>query len=146
MKKYIGTKIIEAEPMNLGDYNKFRGWTIPADEDPKLPGSRVVYEDGYVSWSPAEAFKAYRPCDAMTFGLAIEAMKARHRVARAGWNGKGMWLCYVAQGHFDVGVGTVGAGCEGLYPWIGMRTADQKFVPWLASQTDMLSEDWMICD
>lgn len=31
-----------------------------------------------------------------------------------------------------------------LLPWIGMKTADNKFVPWLASQTDVLAEDWMI--
>ena len=41
MKRYIGTKIIEAEPLTLGDYNLYRGWQIPADEDPtrkRIPG------------------------------------------------------------------------------------------------------------
>jgi hypothetical protein len=60
MKKYLGVKLIEAEPMNLGDYNKFRGWTIPENEDPLKEGYRVVYPDGYVSWSPKDIFeKAY---------------------------------------------------------------------------------------
>ncbi|MBI9090151.1 MAG: hypothetical protein JEZ12_13125 [Desulfobacterium sp.] len=57
MKKYIGVKIVEAEPMTLGDYNKSRGWTIPDDEDPNREGFRVVYKDGYVSWCPKEMFK-----------------------------------------------------------------------------------------
>jgi len=61
MKKYIGTKVIEAEPMNLGEYNKYRGWEIPKDEDPERDGYRVVYPDDYVSWSPKEIFEeAYK--------------------------------------------------------------------------------------
>ena len=81
------------------------------------------------------------------FGLAIEALKKGLKVARAGWNGKGMWLVIVAYSnaldkethphYHHHGVADV----EGL-PWIGMKTADNKFVPWLASQTDVLAEDW----
>ncbi len=56
MKTYIGTKVIEAEPMTRGEYNQFRGWTIPADENPNDEGYRVIYPDGYVSWSPKEVF------------------------------------------------------------------------------------------
>lgn len=58
MKTYIGIKIIEAEPMNLGDYNKFRGWAIPKNEDPSREGYLVKYPpDGYISWSPKEVFE-----------------------------------------------------------------------------------------
>ena len=57
MKTYIGTKIIQAEPMTRGEYNLYRGWQIPEDEDPKDEGYRVVYPDGYVSWSPKEVFE-----------------------------------------------------------------------------------------
>lgn len=61
MRSYIGAKIINAEPCNLGDYNKRRGWTIPADEDPSREGYVVQYP-GYLSWSPKEVFEeAYRP-------------------------------------------------------------------------------------
>lgn len=56
MKTYIGIKKIEAEPMNRGDYNKYRGWTIPADENPADDGYLVKYPDGYESWSPKSAF------------------------------------------------------------------------------------------
>lgn len=58
MKNYIGVKSLEAKPMNLGDYNTYRGWPIPADEDPQRPGYLVRYADGYESWSPKEAFEA----------------------------------------------------------------------------------------
>lgn len=65
MKAYIGAKIIKAEPMSLGEYNKFRGWDIPKNEDPNRQGYHVVYPnpDGeYHSWSPKEVFEeAYRP-------------------------------------------------------------------------------------
>ena len=61
MKTYIGTKVIDAEPMTRGEYNKYRGWQIPADENPDDEGYRVVYPDGYVSWSPKSVFEeAYR--------------------------------------------------------------------------------------
>lgn len=60
----MGFKLIEAEVMNLGDYNTFRGWTIPADEDPSKEGYKVVYPDNYISWSPKEIFeKSYLEVD-----------------------------------------------------------------------------------
>lgn len=86
----------------------------------------------------------------LNFGHAIESLKDGKRVARQGWNGKGMWLGLVTVGSYDVGCGTVGQEPTGprigLLPWIGMKTADGCFVPWLASQTDVLAEDWTIVD
>ena len=49
MKKYIGTKLIEAEPMTRGEYNTYRGWQIPADEKPEDGGYLLKYPDGNVS-------------------------------------------------------------------------------------------------
>ena len=64
MKKYVGTKVIEAKPMTRGDYNNYRGWKIPADENPEDKGYLVKYPDGYESWSPAGVFEAaYREYD-----------------------------------------------------------------------------------
>lgn len=57
MEKFIGIKKIEAEPMTRGDYNDFRGWNIPADENPADEGYKVKYSDNYVSWSPKKAFE-----------------------------------------------------------------------------------------
>lgn len=64
MKSYIGTKLIKAKEMTLGEYNKYRGWQIPADEDPKKEGYLVQYSDDYCSWSPKDVFeKAYLRVD-----------------------------------------------------------------------------------
>lgn len=58
MERYIGTKVIMAEPMTRGAYNKHRGWTIPANENPEDEGYLVQYEDQYISWSPKDTFEA----------------------------------------------------------------------------------------
>lgn len=152
MKQYIGVKLINAIDMTRAAYNILRGWELPADENGDDAGYLVEYLDGgkanhkdfegYISWSPKEVFEnAYGPTDGMTFGLALEALKRGHKVARNGWNGKGMWLMHIPASHWETTRGI--ELCEGL-PWIGMKTADDKFVPWLASQTDMLSSDWSI--
>lgn len=71
MKTYTGTKTLLAKPMTKGEYNRFRGWQQPADEDPAEQGYLVEYVDGgkpnveghagYVSWSPADVFeRTYR--------------------------------------------------------------------------------------
>ena len=148
MKKYIGTKMIEAKEMNRGDYNVYRGWTIPEGEDPEDEGYLVKYSDGYESWSPKKRFEeAYRDCKGITFGIAVELLKKGFKVAREGWNGKGMFLLYVPSEKWGI-IDKIGLGIPkgNLLPWIGMKTADNKFVPWLASQTDILAEDWIIVE
>lgn len=167
MKRYIGTKLINAKQMTRQAYNDFRGWTLPADENGADEGYLVEYVDGgkgntdhyagYVSWSPADVFdRAYRPCEGMTFGQAIESLKANQKVARKGWNGKGMWLVLVpgtpvVHPKPDTPYGKAGiAECE-ILPHIDMWTTNAQgrraMLPgWLASQTDMLSEDWEIVE
>lgn len=153
MTQHIGVKLINAFPMTRQAYNDFRGWQLPADENGADEGYLVEYLDGgkpntarfdgYVSWSPKEVFeKAYRSVSGLSFGLAIEALKQGKKVARTGWNGKGMWLKLVPADIAD----KVAFEYEALdgAPWIGMKTADDKFVPWLANQTDVLAEDWQI--
>ena len=62
MKKYLGVKLIEADVITRGEYNIFRGWTIPENENPADEGYLVKYSDDYVSWSPKKVFeKAYMP-------------------------------------------------------------------------------------
>jgi len=70
-------------------------------------------------------------------GGAVELLRAGQRVARAGWNGKGMWLEYADDARF-------GPNEVLLLPFIVMRTVQGGFVPWLASQTDILAEDWIV--
>jgi hypothetical protein len=84
----------------------------------------------------------------MNFGAAIAALKEGRRVARAGWNGKGMFLFLVAGSNFVVNreplLSIMGEGTVVTYrPHIDMKDAEGKVVPWLASQTDMLAEDWV---
>ncbi len=162
MKTYIGTKLIHALPMTRQAYNDYRGWELPANEDGADEGYLVEYVDGgrandsrhfgYISWSPKDVFeRAYRPVENMSFGLAIEALKAGKKVARAGWNGKGMFLFLVPGSTFKVNrpplMGIYPEGTEINYcPHIDMKTADGKVVPWLASQTDVLAEDWAVVE
>ena len=158
--KYIRMHQVEAEPMTRGDYNKFRGWTIPANENPADEGYIVKYPDGYVSWCPKAQFEeAGRPCDGMTFGMAIEAMKRGAKVARKGWNGKGMWLCVpLCDGPTEIPATRVwgkpnaeyalqNGGTVKVMPYVTMKTTDGAIVMgWLASQTDMLAEDWEVVE
>ena len=159
---YIGTKLVNAVPMSRQEYNDFRGWQVPADENPLDEGYLVEYLDGgkpntetyvgYVSWSPKEQFeKAYRKASGMPFGLAVEAMKMGKKVARVGWNGKGMFVFLVQGSTFKVSRAPLNQfyeeGTEVNYcPHIDMKTADNKIVPWLASQTDVLADDWYIVE
>jgi len=145
METYLGVKAVQATLMNRREYNVYRGWEVPADENPDDEGYLVEYLDGgksnhpqhtgYISWSPRDVFeRAYRPTFGLTFGLAVEALKQGEKVARAGWNGKGMWLRMVSKSVLPPG--------HRIY--IEMKTVDDEIVPWVASQTDVLAEDWMV--
>ena len=84
----------------------------------------------------------------MDFGQALKALKAGRRVAREGWNGKGMFLFLVPGSVFRVNreplLSMLGEGTEVQYhAHIDMKTAQGYVVPWLASQADMLAEDWL---
>ena len=87
----------------------------------------------------------------LNFGDALMLLKSGQKVARLGWNGKGMFLFLVPGSVFKVNrpplLGIYPEGTEISYcPHIDMRTADGKIVPWLASQTDVLAEDWVIVE
>ena len=162
MQSFIGTKRINATPMNRGKYNDFRGWELPQNEDGFDEGYLVEYLDGgkpntdqyagYVSWSPKEQFEnAYRLIDSLTFGEAIEALKIGQKVTRSGWNGAGMFLFLVNGSTFTVNR----LPLLGIYPegtvinyrsHIDMKTVDGSIVPWVASQSDILAEDWVVLD
>ena len=112
-------------------------------------GSYLVEYNGgeYASWSPKHVFEdGYRETGSTTtsvsFGDALIALEAGLRVAREGWNGKGMWLELANHG-------TAFSDSCRLDPYdldrfITMKTADGKYIPWLASQTDMLAKDWVV--
>jgi hypothetical protein len=85
----------------------------------------------------------------MNFSAALEALKDGKRIARSGWNGKGMFLFLVPGSNFKVNreplLSIMGEGAEVTYrPHIDMKDAEGKVVPWLASQTDILANDWEV--
>lgn len=133
MKTFIGTKIIQAEP---------------ATKDGK-DGYRVIYPDGYESWSPKDVFEeAYRETAALNFGLAIEAAKLGRRIARRGWNGKNQYvelasaISYKSPGGDVVNAEHAAIGNMAL-AFVGTSGVQ---LGWLASQADMLADDWVIVD
>ena len=97
----------------------------------------------------------------MNFGQALEALKEGKKVARKGWNGKGMYLYLVHSSYCNKynlrneaalhlpsdDVAMHGSGYATFLAHIDMRTATGDIcVGWLASQTDMLSEDWCVVE
>lgn len=84
------------------------------------------------------------------FGWALTQLRMGARVVRAGWNGRGMWLVYQKGYPEGIPINQNTADATGIargtimrfLPYIMMKTVDGSFVPWLASQTDLLAEDW----
>lgn len=159
MKLYVGAKIIKAErepaPYDIGEHKKGE------------PGYKVEYPDGYTSWSPKDVFEeAYHEADTnfifnvnkdpnatktlgeFGFDNAIRLLKKGFKLSRKGWNGKNQYieivgcLSYVDQlgrvvnsDHKDIGNAAISfVGTSGTQ------------VGWLASQADMLAEDWGIVE
>lgn len=167
MDKYIGTSNVIARPMTLGLYNEYRGWAIPDNENPDDPGYLVTHTktgdstEGHVTWVPQEVFmRMYRPITGLTFGQAIEALKAGKKVCREGWNGRGMYLWlkpatvikteWCRDPYLKAITEDNGGAIEALGT-ICMYTTDSKgrravLTGWLASQADILQEDWQILD
>jgi len=83
----------------------------------------------------------------MNFSEALTSIKAGNKIQREGWNGKGMFIFLVNGSTFKVNrpplLGIYPEGTEVTYhAHIDMKTADNQVVPWLASQTDLLANDW----
>ena len=132
-------------------WSRFKPKNHAADGDEDL-GYYVLYENNYKSWSPSEAFESgYLPLkgSGMSFGAALAELKRGKRVARYGWNGKGMFVFLVPGSTFEVnrppllGIYPEGTNID-YHAHIDMRTANGQIVPWLASQTDMLAGDWCV--
>lgn len=86
MKKYIGTKQIEAEPMTMGEaYEKglLQAGRVPNENEKSNAGYHVRYQDGYESWSPAEPFdKAYKRADTFLDRLYIERTELHDKLTK----------------------------------------------------------------
>lgn len=116
--------MIARNPQNHGDQ-----WLVAAqyfDENFEEVGTNLVSEN-------------------LSFGEAISSMKNGFKVQRSGWNGKGMYLKYfspLAHGFADSF--EIEGEAKPLLPFIMMKTTDDMYVPWLASQSDILADDWRL--
>lgn len=84
----------------------------------------------------------------MDFGDAIRALKAGKTVTREGWNGKGMFLYLVPANAYppttEAARKEFGGHLVPYRAYIAMKTAQGDVVPWLASQSDVLEDDWVL--
>lgn len=172
MKDYIGTKKIKAQPMTKGEYNNYRGWITPENEDPNEAGYLVEYVDGgkpnhdkhegYISWSPMFVFEtSYKSSGELSFGHALVLAQEGFKIARKGWNGKNMFVAYMPALNLpsyntqepgpkvnDRTAKYIGKDTPlNSLPYFAMFTAQGNWQPgWLASQSDMLANDWCIVE
>lgn len=120
-----------------------------------------IFAKTYDPAEPVNEAKGYTPMDQLSFGTALLVMKSGRKVARKGWNGKGMWIVLMPRLQLPphsrqepgakvndrtakhIGVDTP----LDSQPYIAMWTAPQQWQPgWLASQADMLADDWMVVE
>jgi len=148
MESYIGTKQIKGRPMTRAEYNTYRGWELPADEDGTDEGMLKDDGKGHEQWDPIETFNIdFKASGEMTFGHAVELLKAGQKVARSGWNGKGMFVYLVGGSTFTVNRSPLNKfylnGTEVTYrPHMDLVTADGSISTWAPSNSDALAEDW----
>lgn len=119
----------------VGDY-----W-VNQDDGNRCPIPKAIFERRY---SPAPGImnkmvsvfrKNTTPSgsNGLNFDQAVEGLKAGKAMSRAGWNGKGMYIKLQNPDTYSLMT----------LPYVYMKTADGNLVPWLASQSDLLAEDWM---
>jgi hypothetical protein len=105
---------------------------------------KTVFENKYLLVVEEEG---EAPTSGFAFGLAVGALKLGKKLARTGWNGKGMYLYHVPANSYPAQTDAARAEFGDLVPYgayIAMKTAQNNVVPWLASQTDVLAEDWEV--
>ena len=167
MKTYICSKVIHAVPTKMVNGCPWpEGLPLPEIIEPKQIDEHcgctieTRIEDGYMfttskddkypQFMTAEDFeKICRSAEDMTFGDALVALKQGQRVARKGWNGKEMYvfLAYEADFVTDADISAFDQLEVEVGDMLVMKTAQNTFQPgWLASQADMLAEDWHIVE
>lgn len=160
MKSFIGTKVIYARPMSRGEYNEYRGWDLPTNENGNDDGFLVEYTSGgeanhpnhagYISWSPLGVFEqAYTPTDNMDFSQALQAIKLGHKLQRSKWDTVDQFVFLVSGSSFLVNrpplLGIYPAGTEVVYrPHLDLKAADGSVGTWVPTSSDVLANDWRI--
>lgn len=152
-QKYVGIKGLVALPMSRGEYNTYRGWATPANENPADDGYIVEYVDGgapndprhtgYISWSPKDVFEnSYSKSGALSFSEALWLMQRGERLSRAGWNGKDQWVQMVDGGLADLKNDPTPYEVR---PHIALKTVQNSLIfGWVPSSGDMFAKDWRI--
>lgn len=167
MKTYICTKMIHAVPTKMVNGCP---WTegLPLPQVPEKTADEcccdltcvVKIEDGYLyTASPEDNYPQFmsaadfevmcRSTEAMTFGDALDALKRGERVARKGWNGKGQYVFLAYEPDFvtDADISAFDQQEVLVGDMLVLKTAQDAFQPgWLATQSDLLAEDWYIVE
>lgn len=146
MKDYISTKQISAKPMTRGQYNEYRGWTTPNNENPDDAGYFIRRYNGYETWMEANAFEEEyedvdkileeenaTPTDFFDFSYALECLKQEERVSRENW-GKGFYL-YALPKLLN----------EKTNNWLVFSTPNGEEV-YSPSQEDLVAENWYVVE
>ncbi|OFA33294.1 hypothetical protein BAE46_00870 [Glaciecola punicea] len=159
MELFTGTKLVKARTMNRGQYNTYRGWDIPKDENPNDEGYLVEYintgksnhpnHEGYVSWSPLDVFnEAYNNISTgIPFGSALELLEQGSKLARSGWNGKNMFVYHVPAATYPTKtqVAKTEFGLHVDYgAYLAIKTVQGVVNTWVPSISDILAKDWVV--
>ena len=160
-KKYKRTNIAEMRPYVPGEDLSgigVREGINPDEDQGYIARDPYNHEDKwYVTRSQFNKNFRELNADAMTFGAALELLKAGYKVQRRGWNGKGMFLFLLPEGTIPKSIihdrklkEVLEESGKDHFEALGsirMKTADDKILTgWLASQTDMLAEDWEVVE
>ena len=136
MKKYIGTKIIEAVPaIRKGGKVYEEGKPIPKSMDTTEKGYKVRYLDGYESWSPKDVFEeAYRKASGVSFGLALEAMKKGKGARLPKWSKDVIIRAQFPDEHSKM-----------TAPYLYVESRFGR-VPWKETMIELFSDEWEIVE
>ena len=148
MKTYIGTKVVKAIAMNRQDYNNYRGWELPSNENGTDEGMLVACMDGgkpnhpdhegYISWSPKDVFdKAYSDMSNLTFGGALEFLKKGYKVSRKDWEAPGEKALKLVKDYADGSV-------VRFLPETIVYSSSSGDKAYTVCQADILAEDWVL--
>ena len=145
MTIYVGLKQILARPMNRQEYNDYRGWILPEDENPNDPGYLVEYLDGgksnhpehagYISWSPKEVFdNAYTHNGKLNFGYLQSSGRSSADIVKLGYKvtRSEAWDVYRVLENDDRG-------------WINMLVnGEVSQYDYMPSSSDLNATDWAV--
>ena len=158
MTAFVGTQMISAVEMTRGEYNEYREWKVPENENPTdegylLENKELTSNDerhvGYISWLPKNEFeKIYCAEGHLTFSQALDFAKNGELICRKGWNGKNQYVLVIkgdcvcksineCYGDDEEKMSQVNVD-DALY----LKNAQDTLIPWVPSQGDLFAEDW----